>query len=135
MREEPYELLDQSCPGALALLRSVNTEVEAQGLRGEAAFVATLAKLNAGAVEHKRSCPRCCSFEPRAMKGFTRKQVVVLVLAIVAAIAFVETSEPVMTATFWRAFLLKLVLYGVVAEFVVIALGSWTNVFNDRRQW
>jgi len=64
---------------------------------------------------------------------FTGKQVVVLVLSIVAAIAFVETSPPVWTGGFWREFLLKLIVYGVVAEFVVIALGSWINISNKRR--
>jgi hypothetical protein len=54
------------------------------------------------------------------MKEFTGKQVLILVFAIVAGIAFIETSGPVWTWTFWRQFLLNLVVYGAVS--VVIAM-------------
>jgi hypothetical protein len=64
------------------------------------------------------------------MKTFTSKQVFVLVFAIVAGIAFMETSQPLSTGAFWREFLTKLLLYGVVSEFVVVALASWTTVFE-----
>jgi hypothetical protein len=59
------------------------------------------------------------------MKEFTLKQVLILVIAIVAGIAFIETSGPVWTWDFWRQFLLKLLVYGVVSEFIVVALGEW----------
>ena len=65
------------------------------------------------------------------MKSFTTKQVVILVLVIVAAIAFLETSQPVLTGAFWRAFLLKALIYGAVSEFVVVALGAWTKLFKN----
>lgn len=61
------------------------------------------------------------------MKEFTLKQVFILVFAIVAGIAFIETSSPIWTSAFWREFLLKLLVYGAVAEFIVIALGVWTE--------
>jgi hypothetical protein len=72
---EPYELLDQDCPDAVALLESVNAEVAAEGLNGEAAFLATLAKLNPRAAQHKSSCPRCRSFDPRRTRRDERSAV------------------------------------------------------------
>lgn len=58
-------------------------------------------------------------------KIFTAKQVYILVFAIVAGIAFIETSAgAVWTFGFWREFLLKVIVYGVVIEFVVVLLGS-----------
>jgi len=62
------------------------------------------------------------------MKKFTTKQVFVLVLAIVMGIAFIETSSPVWTLLFWREFLLKLMVYGLVSEFIVVALSSSIKV-------
>ena len=64
------------------------------------------------------------------MKKFTFKQVLILVIVIVAGIAFVETSSPMWTSAFWREFLLKLLIYGAVSEFVVIALGSCLEKIN-----
>ncbi len=66
------------------------------------------------------------------MNKFTTRQVFVLVLSIVAGIAFMETSAPVLTAVFWREFLLKFLGYGAVSGFVVIGLATWTNRFKDR---
>lgn len=40
---QPYELLDRDCPGALALLEAAEAEVAAEGLKGEEAFLVTLA--------------------------------------------------------------------------------------------
>jgi len=59
------------------------------------------------------------------MKKFTGRQVFYLVFAIVAGIAFVETSSPVWTMDFWREFLLKLIIYSVVSEFMVLVVGKW----------
>ena len=72
-----------------------------------------------------------CAMRSFTTKSFTTKQVVILVLVIVAAIAFLETSQPVLTGAFWRAFLLKVLIYGAVSEFVVVALCAWTKLFND----
>jgi len=57
-------------------------------------------------------------------KEYTSKQVLILVGAIISAIAFLETSGPVWSWTFWRQFLLNLLIYSAVSVFVVIALGS-----------
>ena len=65
------------------------------------------------------------------MKEFSSKEVLILVFAIVAGIAFMETSSPVWTAAFWREFLLKLLLYGVISEFIVVALGTF-GMWRDR---
>jgi len=59
------------------------------------------------------------------MKIFTLKQVLILVFVIIAGIAFVETSSSVFSSAFWREFLLNLLIYGAVSEFIVIALGAW----------
>jgi len=61
------------------------------------------------------------------MKEFTAKQVFILVFAIIAGIAFMETSSPLWTFIFWREFLLKILLYGAISEFIVIALSVWTK--------
>jgi len=61
------------------------------------------------------------------MKKFTLKQVFILVLAIVAGIAFIETSAPIWTFAFGREFLLKLLAYGAISEFIVIALSTFTK--------
>jgi hypothetical protein len=66
------------------------------------------------------------------MKEFSFKQVLILVFAIVSAIAFVETSSPMWTSAFWREFLLKLLIYGAISEFVVIALGSCKGDKNNK---
>ena len=61
-------------------------------------------------------------------KQFTSKQIYILVLAIVAGIAFIETSAgAIWTLGFWREFLLKVIIYGAVCEFVVILLGSFSK--------
>jgi hypothetical protein len=75
MSPEPYELLDHDCPGALNLLESVNAEVAVENLNGEAAFLATLAKLNPRAVQHKMSCLRCRSFKPAVPRHDNRSAV------------------------------------------------------------
>ena len=62
---------------------------------------------------------------------FSSKQVYILVLAIVAGIAFMETSSPMWTSDFWREFLYKLFMYGAISEFVVIALGAWTKTLDE----
>jgi len=59
------------------------------------------------------------------MKKFSTKQVFILVLAIVAGIAFMETSSPIWTLDFFRGFLLKLLMYGATSVFVVFVLGKW----------
>ena len=59
------------------------------------------------------------------MKEFTYKEVAILVLALVAVFAFLQTSSSIWTLAFWREFLLKLVVYGAVIEVVVIILGSF----------
>lgn len=64
------------------------------------------------------------------MKTFTSKQVLILVIVIVAGIAFAETSAPLWSVDFLREFGLKLLVYGAVSEIVVIALSS-TKVFPD----
>ncbi len=61
------------------------------------------------------------------MKKFTGKQVLILVFCIVAAIAFMETSSPVWTISFFRELGLKLLIYGAVSEFVVILLGNYLD--------
>ena len=61
------------------------------------------------------------------MKKFTTKQVFILVFAIIVGIAFMETSSPLWTFIFWRGFLLKILLYGAISEFIVIALSVWTK--------
>jgi len=64
-------------------------------------------------------------------KEFTIKQVLILVAVVVVGIAFMETSAPMWTSLFWREFLLKILLYGVVSEFMVIAAGSFLpNLFK-----
>ncbi len=62
-------------------------------------------------------------------KEFTLKQVLILVLAIIAAIAILETpaAGAMWTWTFWRAFLLKFIVYGAVCEFVVIILADYLS--------
>ncbi len=67
-----------------------------------------------------------------AVKDFTGKQVAMLVFVIVAAIAFVETSQPIWTGGFWREFLPKLIVYVAVSEFAVIALGAWVSRSDHR---
>lgn len=58
-------------------------------------------------------------------KIFTSKQVYVLVFAIIAGIAFMETSAvAIWTSEFWREYLLKVFMYGVVVEIIVLLLVS-----------
>jgi len=64
------------------------------------------------------------------MKEFTAKQVFILVSAIIVGIAFMETSSPLSTFIFWREFLLKVLLYGGISVFIVIALSVWTKMFH-----
>jgi hypothetical protein len=65
------------------------------------------------------------------MKTYTSKQVGTLVFIIVGAIAFVETSAPVWTGTFWREFLMKLIVYGFASEIAVIAVGSFRSTSDE----
>jgi hypothetical protein len=65
---------------------------------------------------------------------FTGQQVFILVLAVVAGIAFVETSAPIWTLMFWRQFVLKLMVYGAVSEIAVIAVGSYLDK-HDRQNF
>jgi len=65
------------------------------------------------------------------MKIFTSKQVLILVLCIVAGIAFAETSMPIWSLSFLREFGLKLLGYGVVSGFAVIIVLSSTKIFSD----
>ena len=58
------------------------------------------------------------------VKEYTSKQVLVLVVAIISAIAFLETSGPIWSWTFWRQFLLNLFIYSAVSVIVGIALGG-----------
>jgi hypothetical protein len=58
------------------------------------------------------------------MKEYTAKQVLILVAAIITGIAFIETSGPIWSWTFWRQFLLNLLVYGAVSVVIVIALGA-----------
>lgn len=55
------------------------------------------------------------------------KQVYILVIAIVAVFAFLDTSDPVWTGSFWREFGLKLLVYGAVTEFVVIFFAQFSK--------
>jgi len=64
------------------------------------------------------------------MKTFTSKQVLILVLSIVAGIAFIETSAPMWSLSFLREFGLKLLIYGGMSEFVVIILAQ-TKTFQN----
>ena len=64
------------------------------------------------------------------MKTFTSKQVLILVLSIVAGIAFIETSAPMWSLSFLREFGLKLIIYGVISEFIVLVLAS-TKTFQN----
>jgi len=57
----------------------------------------------------------------------TLKQVSKLVFVIVAGIAFVETSSPMWSLAFLKEFLLKVIIYGAVAEFMVIAFQEWID--------
>lgn len=61
------------------------------------------------------------------MKEFSFKQVVVLILSIIAVIAFLGTTGPVWTFDFWRQFLLNLFLYVGVSAFVVILISSFNK--------
>jgi hypothetical protein len=58
---------------------------------------------------------------------FTTKEVAILIIAIVAGIAFLETSHPLWTGKFWREFILKVVVYGVVVEFILLGLAQFGN--------
>lgn len=60
-------------------------------------------------------------------KKFTSKQVYIIVFAIVASFAFLETSHPVWTGEFLREFFSKLFVYGLVTEFIVILLADFLN--------
>ena len=55
-------------------------------------------------------------------KQFTVRQVFILVLLIVMAIAFFETDYNLWTQQFWREFGLKVIAYGFISEIVVISL-------------
>ena len=48
-------------------------------------------------------------------KMFTFRQVFILIIAIVLAISFIESSS-------WKEFGLKVLLYGVISEFVIIKI-------------
>ena len=47
-------------------------------------------------------------------------------------IAFFETSAPILTTSFLKEFLLKVLGYGLIAEFLVIGWGSWVD--RDKNQ-
>ncbi len=53
-------------------------------------------------------------------KMFTFRQVFILIIAIVLAISFIESSS-------WKEFGLKVLLYGVISEFVIILLAEILN--------
>jgi len=74
---------------------------------------------------HIPNTGRCCTCV------FTSKQVHILVFAIITGIAFIETSGPLQSVAFWREFMMNLFIYGLVAEFAVIALLTFTNYFNS----
>lgn len=59
-------------------------------------------------------------------KRFTNKQVFVLILAIIAGIALMETTggNAVWTWTFLREFLQKMLLYGATTVVVVMLVGK-----------
>ena len=59
-------------------------------------------------------------------KKFAAKQVYILVFALVVGIAFVETTAvAIWTSIFWKEFLLKVMIYGVIAEFIAVFLASF----------
>jgi len=58
---------------------------------------------------------------------FTTKEVAILIIVIVAGIAFLETGHPLLTGKFWREFILKVVVYGVVVEFILLGLAQFGN--------
>jgi len=61
-------------------------------------------------------------------KEFTAKQVYILVFVIVVGIAFVETpAGAIWTSEFWKEFLLKVIVYGVVVEFLVLLLSNFSK--------
>jgi len=64
------------------------------------------------------------------MKKFTLKQILILVLCIIAGIAFLETSAPTWSLSFLREFGLKLLVYGAISEIIVIFLAS-TKTLSD----
>jgi len=58
-------------------------------------------------------------------KKFTAKQVYILVFFVVAGIAFAETpAGAIWTTEFWKEFLLKVIIYGGIVEFVVVLLSN-----------
>jgi hypothetical protein len=59
------------------------------------------------------------------MKAFTLKEVVILVIVIIAGIAFLETSGSMSSLIFWREFLLKLIVYCAASVFIVIIIGTF----------
>ena len=60
-------------------------------------------------------------------KILTFKQVVILVLTIIAGIAFIETNQPIWTLEFLRDFGLRFLIYSTVSEFIVIVLAQQNN--------
>ncbi|MFA4845744.1 MAG: hypothetical protein WC654_04255 [Patescibacteria group bacterium] len=59
-------------------------------------------------------------------KEFTARQVYILVFAIVVGIAFIETrAGAIWTSVFWKEFLLKVIVYGAIVEFVVVLISSF----------
>jgi len=63
----------------------------------------------------------------RAMEKFTLKQVQILMVAIIAGIAFIETSSPIWTLDFLREFFLKFIGYAAVSIVVVMIVGEWID--------
>ncbi|OGN29859.1 MAG: hypothetical protein A3A33_01050 [Candidatus Yanofskybacteria bacterium RIFCSPLOWO2_01_FULL_49_25] len=58
-------------------------------------------------------------------KDLTNKQVYILVFAIIAGIAFMESSHSISTGIFWREYILKILGYGLVIEFIVVLLAGF----------
>ena len=61
------------------------------------------------------------------MKTYSQKQVLILVLVIVAGISFLETSSAIWSLSFLKEFLLKFITYLAVTEFLVIFTGSFSK--------
>ena len=57
---------------------------------------------------------------------FTLKQVLILVMLVIAVIAFLEApAAPLWSGIFWRAFLLKVFVYGAACEVAVLAVSCF----------
>lgn len=59
MTDQAYDSIDYDCPTVDAFVLAMDADLDAAGIRGLNRHTTTVEKLNAFAVEHKSSCPRC----------------------------------------------------------------------------